>query len=500
MAGFLSALSFAAPIGQTLGPALQIGAREQQRQSSEDAFRKMVDQELPTGSDYDAIRQYAKVASPHDVMAALGGDIGKRIEQKYLTQKAGEIWNEKKPDGTEYSDTEKYQRLAIAGVIPWDKFFEFTKQSTKAPPLTLGGMQSAISSWLQSNPNIDRSTRAYAESALGPNATYEQGKSVYEKVIGSYEGPSQYGTRGFSMTGNDNSGRPIIKRYVEPTRGGPAREQTVYMDTGEQVPPENMTHAQFSGQIQDDSGAPVAPPPRPAQGPAGGGASGVPSDSDYAPPGRPAGLPRLRPLEMTKLGAEQKTVTTIQGFLPQISHLRDDMNAIGQERWNRDVPTRAISEFIAAKLDILPGTEPKVAGQQAARVLQSSPDYQQLQINDPDLAYVTSEVITADAIANAALLGSSGTRSAQFLDRFTGHIMTATGNWGSIMTNIETLDAHDGPYRPALRALGIVPSTPDPPDVSPAARLRRGGGSSASATQKMDRDDDAFINKFHKKK
>ena len=171
MAGFLSALSFAAPIGQTLGPALQIGAREAQRQSSDDAFRKMVDQELPTGSDYDAIRQYAKVASPHDVMSALSGDIGKRIEQKYVTQKASEIWNEKKPDGTEYTDTEKYQRLAVAGVIPWDKFLEFSKQSTKAPPLTLQGMQASISSFLGSGPGIDSSTRAYAESALGQNAT-----------------------------------------------------------------------------------------------------------------------------------------------------------------------------------------------------------------------------------------------------------------------------------------------------------------------------------------
>src|SRR5215471_2563399 len=111
MAGFLSALSFAAPIGQTLGPAMQIGAREAQRQSAEDAYRKVLDQELPNDPSFNAIRQYSKLASPHDTAAILGGDLGKRAWEKYQTARANEIWNQKKPDGTDYSDIEKYQRL-----------------------------------------------------------------------------------------------------------------------------------------------------------------------------------------------------------------------------------------------------------------------------------------------------------------------------------------------------------------------------------------------------
>src|SRR5215831_9749543 len=118
MAGFLNALSFAIPVGQTLGPAMQIGARERQRQSAEDAYRNMLDQELPNDPSFNAIRQYAKVASPHDTAAVLGGDLGKNAYEKYQSARAQQIWNEKKPDGTEYSDAEKIQRLAVANIIP----------------------------------------------------------------------------------------------------------------------------------------------------------------------------------------------------------------------------------------------------------------------------------------------------------------------------------------------------------------------------------------------
>ena len=112
----------------------------------------------------------------------------------------------------------------------------------------------------------------------------------------------------------------------------------------------------------------------------------------------------------------------------------------------------------------------------ANKFMQNNKEYQQLQISDPDLAHTMSQLITVDAMASVSLLASAGSRSSNLLDMFRGHIMTSDGNWGSIMENIQTLDDKNGPYRSWLRAVGITqPTTPDPPDLGPAAHKAAGG-------------------------
>jgi hypothetical protein len=441
----------------------------------------------------EPFRQYYKAGgTPGETIAAMGSPIGEDIRQQYSVHRMGELMQ-----GGDFS--KNLMTAAGEGLIPWPAVLSYMKQPAKAPALMPEDMQGNIRDWLASNPNIDPQTRAYAESALAPGASYGTIKAVNDKVIPPYQGSTLFATRGFNMIGNDGAGRPIITRFVEGTRGGPAHVQTLYPDSGEPVPPEAMKGAKYLNAYPDagggagggpmgmpaagegygvgyGAGAPptgglgAAPPGAPPAGPppAPGGPSSIPAPLAPSPAGAPG-----KPLQMLHLGGnEVKTVANIQSLLPQLRGLQNDMNTIGQDKWNRNIPTRIFSKYLAQKLDILPGTDAKVAGPNAANdFMANDKDFQQLQIQDPDLAHVMSELITVDAMASVSLLASAGSRASNLLEAFKGHIMEPNGNFGSIMTNIRTLDSNNGPYRSWLRAIGVTqPFTSAPPDYSPSAR------------------------------
>lgn len=509
MAGFLSALSLGIPIAQTLGPEMQIGAREAQRQSSSDAFGKLLDQ---LGPDAEPFRQYFKAGgTPSQVSSAMGGEIGQELRQKHAVTRMSEIM-----EGPDFR-----QNLITAageGLIPWKEVLGYMKDPTKAPPIMPEDLKSSARKWLDSGPNIDDQTRRYVESAIQDN-DYGALKEINDKVIPPYQGSTLYATRGFTMTGTDNAGVPFSRRYVEGSRGQPAHVQTVY-DDGTPVPPEKMVGAKISGGFSEggygggygEEGAggygtgappyvpmgegPGAGPGAPAARPSGavGGPSAIP-----APPSAPATAGRGQPLQVGHLsGTEVKTAGNIQALLPQLRHLQADMQAIGQDKWDRDLPTRVIDKWMAQHFDYLPGTDANAAGNYEARkFMQNDPDFRKL-LTDPDLASTMSELITVDAVASIALMASSGSRAQGLLEAFKGHIMEPNGNWGSIMTNISTLDAPDGPYRSSLRSLGITrPATPPPADISASARAR--GRAPSSAASRMDQDDDDFMKKYYRK-
>lgn len=121
MAGFLNALSFLAPVGQTLGPAMQIGARqaqaEDQRQKSQNAFGKLLDN---LGPEYEPFRQWFKAGgAPHDVMAGIGGPIGERLQQQHKTELTNQILSDPK-----LSPAEKNQRLFENNLISGESFMK----------------------------------------------------------------------------------------------------------------------------------------------------------------------------------------------------------------------------------------------------------------------------------------------------------------------------------------------------------------------------------------
>jgi len=93
MAGFLSALSFAAPIGQTLGPAMQIGAREAERQQHEQALQsawgKALDRLPP---QYEWARDMFKAGAKPAEIASAVGMFGKPAEETARLDRIKELF------------------------------------------------------------------------------------------------------------------------------------------------------------------------------------------------------------------------------------------------------------------------------------------------------------------------------------------------------------------------------------------------------------------------
>lgn len=509
MAGFLSALI---PVAQTLGPEMQIGAREAQRQSSQDAFGKLLDQ---LGPEAEPFRQYFKAGgTPAQVSSAMGGTIGQEIQQKYSVHRMGEIMG----GGGDFK-----QNLITAageGLVPWKEVLTYLKDPTKAPPVMPEDLKANAKQFLASNPQIDQDERNYIQGAIDSD-NYGALKSINDKVIPPYFGSTKYSTRGYTMTGTDPDGVPFTTRYEEPLRGGPAHVQSVYTAgplAGQPVPQDKLARAKYTGSFADyggggfgdtssgapdyGAGAPAPGSPSGARPPAQAGGGGIPA-APSAPAPAPSGAGGLAPMTFGHLGqTEIKTGANINSLLPQLESLQRNMSTIGQDRWNRDLPTRVFAKWMAQHFDFLPGSDPSTAlakgRAQAGDFIANDKDLQQLQINDPDLAHVMSQLITVDAMASISLLASAGSRASNLLDEFKGHIMEPNGNFGSIMTNIQTLNASDGPYRSWLHTMKVRPATPDPPAYV-MGRAGRGSSSAAAATSKMDQSDEDFMKKYYRK-
>ena len=159
-------------------------------------------------------------------------------------------------------------------------------------------------------------------------------------------------------------------------------------------------------------------------------------------PGGPA------PMTMQKAptGMEARTIATVQGILPQLQDLKANMEAIGPEEWNRNVLTRNLDYQRAKHFNILPA--------------------------DPKIAAITSQLIQVEASAQAALLASAGTRSMGFIQNSKGHIPTAYGDYNSIMQNINTLTAPNGPYSSLLKSY----------ELGGGGALSAGGGAKPAAS------------------
>ena len=84
MGGFLNALSFLAPVGETLGGAAnQLNYQAQQQRAQTDLLKSL-------GPEYQPLIDYAQ-AGGHNVLELLGGNVGKDIQQKFASQRMAEI-------------------------------------------------------------------------------------------------------------------------------------------------------------------------------------------------------------------------------------------------------------------------------------------------------------------------------------------------------------------------------------------------------------------------
>lgn len=248
----------------------------------------------------------------------------------------------------------------------------------------------------QALPYAPPQLRGLLERAAAPDASPALVDSAY-KALNPAFGSSLYGVRVLNETGIDpTTGLATSTPFVMPSRGGAA--------------------------------VPVT-----------GGSSGVSAGGALSAP--------AAPLHSIKIGAaESRVIGQGQAILNQLADLKRTMQALGPERWNRNIAQRGIDYQKATRLNVLP--------------------------SDPALARAISQLITVEASAKAALGASAGMRAYNFLKDSQGHIPTAYGDYNSIMTNIDTLSAAGGPYKSLLSNYGVrtggeASTTPTgPPDLS----------------------------------
>ena len=256
-----------------------------------------------------------------------------------------------------------------------------TRASGGNVPLSADQKRQAIVEALKANPPAE--LRPLLQRAVAPDASPALLDLAFKELTPAF-GSSLYAPHYFATTGVDpNSGLPITTPYRSEGRSGVA--------------------------------APVV-----------SGAS--PSDPSTGSAG-------LRPLSSTKMNpTDQKLIGTVQALLPQLDDLKAKLQAIGPERWNRNLMSRSL------------GYAKQKYGKEAAS-------------SDPEIAKLTSKLIQVEATANAALAASAGTRAYGFIQHSEGHIPSGRGDFDYNMNAIDTLRDPNGPYLPTLRLYGINPAS-----------------------------------------
>lgn len=152
---------------------------------------------------------------------------------------------------------------------------------------------------------------------------------------------------------------------------------------------------------------------------------------------------RPRPLPAN----EQQTLAVLKSIQDQLIDLRTRMNKYGQQKWDSaSLPQRWYDYELRRRLKT--STEPG-----------STPGTE-------DRDTLMDSLIATEAQAQAALAHSSGTRAFQFIQGSQGHIPHAAGDFKYNMDAINFLLSDRGPYKSAIRAMGVDPGK----DVTPTPK------------------------------
>lgn len=166
MGGFLGALGYLAPVGETLaGIANPIQARAQEQQSQ----TKLLEDLVSGNPEYQPILDYAK-SGGQDVLSLLGGNVGKNVQSAFKSQRMAEIARQNQEAGG--SPIDFANRMMQAGMYDSpDEYFADLRELAKPPPITMADMQGELRDYVQHpNPNTPPETLArWTQLANEPN-------------------------------------------------------------------------------------------------------------------------------------------------------------------------------------------------------------------------------------------------------------------------------------------------------------------------------------------
>jgi hypothetical protein len=128
MAGFLNALSFLAPVGESVGQTMGQFQQQSQQQSNRDAFGKALDN-LGPNPEFDLMRQMWKSgASPEAISSVMGGPIGGALQKQYQQQR----WNEfVGPEGIKSLTPDKIWEGVGRNIFTPDEAFKYQEDLLK---------------------------------------------------------------------------------------------------------------------------------------------------------------------------------------------------------------------------------------------------------------------------------------------------------------------------------------------------------------------------------
>jgi hypothetical protein len=187
--------------------------------------------------------------------------------------------------------------------------------------------------------------------------------------------------------------------------------------------------------------------------------------SPAAPSTRSGGTGARRPLNAAQVAALNQLNATVA----QLDTLQNRLKAIGPERWNRaGGRSRPIGGLETAGA---PTRMYQAWGRRHGMSLAGSAD-------DPEIDEMNrmmGRVTTAQAVSEAALLKSAGSRNYTFVTDVSGHLPNPEDDYTVIMDNLDLLRSDEGPYKSSIREImgmgaqpsaagaGILPGVPGSP-------------------------------------
>jgi hypothetical protein len=461
MGGFLGALapalSFMAPVGETLGPII---SRSANQQSQRQFAQNLLDQSGPEYSVFaDALRNNPNL-DPNYLIQSMGGPLGQATQEQYTTNQLQQI---QKANPT-WTPQQVLEQALIQGLPVGKEYSEVMAAGMKVPPLQYSDMQASLGQDLATYGHLmTPEMRAGIQAQMGPGATDAGIKAQFDADSEWKKLLTHQETRPIPTEVGGKAGTSLVP--VSPAAGVSAGAPPAAAPA---PPPAVSTIPPAPAPDSTGAIAPPAPgtPTAPLVSP--GTAAAPPAPVAAVPAAPPNFYPK--PLDPT----QQREADTIEAVIPQLANVQQHIIDYGQKRWDqRSYLTREMSLLIAQHTGVLPGTDlseddakkmaandpvmadPNIGPARAKLELEHDPEFQKLKSLNLPLAELTSELVTVNAVSTAALLGAAGTKNYGFALHSHGHLPTATDNFYSVLTHIKTLTEPGGPYLSTLKVLGV---------------------------------------------
>jgi hypothetical protein len=183
--------------------------------------------------------------------------------------------------------------------------------------------------------------------------------------------------------------------------------------------------------------------------------------------------PRTATFRKQLSAAEQMQVAGIRSTQQQLIDLRQKLQALGADKWNR--AGGASRPIMGVETAGAPTRFAQAWGRRHGMSIAGG--------GDPDIGALNKlmgQITTAQGQTEASLMKAAGTRNFQFIDKVRGHLPDPVADFQTNMDNVNFLLGDTGPYQTWLSGAGVSAPTIPPLAATPTATPTPGGASGMS--------------------